>query len=124
MRVLLDTHILLWWLSDDRRLPPKVAAVVARGGTAVFVSAVSVAEISIKSSLGKLVLPNDLLAAVSTSGFSQLPFTAGHAIALQNLPWHHRDPFDRMLISQAMVESLVFASVDPACAAYEIEMLR
>jgi len=124
MRVLLDTHILLWWLSDDRRLPPKIAAAVARGGTTVFVSAVSVAEISIKSSLGKLVLPNDLLATVSMSGFSQLPFTAGHAIALQNLPWHHRDPFDRMLISQAMVESLVFASVDPACGAYGLDILR
>ena len=86
MRILLDTHILLWWLADDRRLPDPVRTAVADGNNAVYVSAISVAELAIKGSLGKLQSPGDLAAAVDRSGLSHLPFTAEHADRLSTLP--------------------------------------
>jgi len=123
MRILLDTRILLWWLADDPRLPDPIRAAVADGGNSVYISAISVAEIAIKSSLGKLESPGDLAQAIDRSGLSHLPFTAEHAGHLSALPWHHRDPFDRMLIAQAVVESMTFASVDPACRSYDVRLL-
>lgn len=123
MRILLDTHILLWWLADDQRLPGPIRAAVADGRNSVYVSAISVAEIAIKGSLGKLELPGDLGTAIGASGLSYLPFTSEHADHLRMLPWHHRDPFHRMLIAQAVVESMTFASVDPACRSYDVRLL-
>jgi PIN domain nuclease of toxin-antitoxin system len=123
MRILLDTHILLWWLSDDRRLPNPIRDATADGGNGVYVSAISVAEIAIKRSLGKLESPGDLAAAMDASGLSHLPFGAEHAGHFGVLPWHHRDPFDRMLITQAVVEAMTFASVDSACRSYEVQLL-
>ena len=123
MRILLDTHVLLWWLSDDPRLPKQIADAVADGRNGVFVSAMSVAEIAIKSSLGKLAAPDDLATAMDTSGLAGLPFTAEHARQLSALPWHHRDPFDRMLIAQASVEAMTFATVDAACRSYDVRLL-
>jgi PIN domain nuclease of toxin-antitoxin system len=123
MRILLDTHILLWWLADDQRLPGPIRAAVADGRNSVYVSAISVAEIAITGSLGKLQSPGDLAAAIVGSGLSHLPFTAEHADHLSALPWHHRDPFDRMLIAQAVVESMTFASVDPVCGSYDVQLL-
>jgi|SRR5664280_1756551 len=76
MRILLDTHILLWWLADDQRLPRPIRAAVADGRNSVYVSAISVAEIAIKGSLGKLQSPGDLATAIVGSGLSHLPFTA------------------------------------------------
>ena len=113
----------MWWLADDRRLPDAVRDAVADGSNAVYVSAISVAEIAIKGSLGKLESPGDLATAILGSGLSHLPFTAEHADHLSALPWHHRDPFDRMLIAQAVVESMPFASVDPACGSYDAQLL-
>ena len=122
MRILLDTHILLWWLADDRRLPDAMGDAVADGSNAVYVSAISMAEIAIKGSLGKLESPGDLAAVIAPSGLSHLPFTAEHADHLSALPWHHRDPFDRLLIAQAVVESMTFASVAPACRSYDVRL--
>lgn len=124
MRILLDTHMLLWWLSDDPKLPGAVLAAVSQPRTDVYVSAISMAEISIKSSLGKLRVQGNLNDAVNESGFSSLPFTVQHAMLLRELPWLHRDPFDRMLIAAAMAEGLTLASVDPQCAAYGVPVLR
>ena len=112
----------MWWLADDRRLPDAVRDAVADGSNAVYVSAISVAEIAIKGSLGKLESPGDLAAVIASSGLSRLPFTAEHADHLSALPWHHRDPFDRLLIAQAVVESMTFASVDPACRSYDVRL--
>ena len=123
MRILLDTPILLWWLAADSRLPHAALAAIGEPSADVYVSAISVAEISIKSSLGKLSVQGDLAGAVQESGFSFLPFTAEHATRLADLPWPHRDPFDRMLIVQAMVDSMTFASVDPACRSYDVRLL-
>jgi PIN domain nuclease of toxin-antitoxin system len=124
MRILLDTHVLLWWLGNDRRLPDAIGTAMNDGTNEVLVSSISVAEIAIKTSLGKLHAPDDLLAQLGAASMISLPFTTDHAIALRELPLHHRDPFDRMLVVQALTESLVFATVDPACRQYAVQTLN
>ena len=123
MRLLLDTHALLWWMSDDARLTSVWREAISDPDNDVLISAVSVAEISIKASLGKLDAPGDLTDALGTSGFDPLPLTWNHAIEVGRLPWHHRDPFDRMIIAQARVEGLAVATVDPQFRAYEVALL-
>ncbi|MDR1808032.1 MAG: type II toxin-antitoxin system VapC family toxin [Propionibacteriaceae bacterium] len=122
MRLLLDTNVLLFSLSDDPRLAPFRDALEDPAND-VFFSAVSGVEISIKASLGKLAVPADYLAAVTDQGFAELPFTAAHAGLVRDLPWHHRDPFDRMIIAQALAEGLPVATTDGAFAAYGVTML-
>jgi PIN domain nuclease of toxin-antitoxin system len=123
MRILLDTHMLLWWMSDDPRMSRSAQAEITLPHTEVYVSAISLAEISVKTSLGKLTVGGDLQGAIDESGFHSLPFTAAHGYRLADLPWHHRDPFDRMLVAQALAESLVVATVDPACRQYTVQTL-
>lgn len=118
MRLLLDTHLLLWWLADAPQLSADHRALIGDGSNDVLVSAVSVAEIAIKASLGKLDAPTDVTGAVATSGFSELDFTLAHGDALRDLPWHHRDPFDRMLVAQAQIEGLTLLTVDRRVQAY------
>lgn len=123
MRLLADTHVLLWWLADDAALPARHRELLADPDHDVFFSAVSIAEIAIKTSLGKLDAPDDAAATLTSGGFDALPFTPEHAEELRRLPWHHRDPFDRMLISQARSESLALASVDRAFEPYAVTVL-
>lgn len=123
MTYLIDTHILIWWLADDPTLPAGPREVIADGGNDIVVSAVSVAEIAIKTSLGKLDMPVTAREALAISGFDELPLTASHAARLEKLPWHHRDPFDRMLIAQAQHEGYVFVTVDDRCRAYDVAVL-
>lgn len=123
MRALIDTHVLLWWLGDDKRLSPRHRALIADPDNEIFVSAVTAAEISIKSSLGKLTAPEGLVQTIADEGFSALPLTADHAAALRALPWHHRDPFDRMLVAQASVEQLPLLSSDERIAEYAIDVM-
>ena len=122
MRLLLDTHILLWWLADDRRLSADHRALIADASNLVLISAVTVAEIAIKASLGKLDAPDDLLPTLEAGGLDELTFDSRHADVLRTLPWHHRDPFDRMLIAQAITERLTVLTADPHFAAYGIEL--
>lgn len=122
VRLLIDTHILLWCLTDDPALPRDVRSVLASGINDVVVSAVSIAEVSIKSSLGKLSVPGNIAVAGRDAGFAELPFTGAHAVELGRLPWHHRDPFDRMLIAQARVERLTLISVDNRFRDYDVEL--
>src|SRR5579862_6920897 len=112
MRVLLDTHILLWWLADDPALPSRARDVIADADTVVSVSAATVWEIAIKKAAGRLDAPDDLLDAFGANAFGTLPISAAHALAAGCLPAHHPDPFDRMLIAQAQAESLTLVSVD------------
>ncbi|GIG41697.1 type II toxin-antitoxin system VapC family toxin [Cellulomonas phragmiteti] len=123
MRLLADTHVLLWWLADDPRLPARHRDVLADGGTEVLFSSVSIAEIAIKSSLGKLEATDDIAGALEQGGFLELPFTSRHATLLGTLPWHHRDPFDRMLVAQAVADGLTIASVDAHVALYDVRVL-
>jgi PIN domain nuclease of toxin-antitoxin system len=121
VRVLLDTHVVLWWLFDEPQLGPRVRAVIANEKNEIFVSAVTVAEIAIKRSLGKLHGPDGLVGALAEEGFVELPLLASHSTALEFLPFHHRDPFDRMLVAQARAESLTLASYDARVLHYDVE---
>ena len=123
MRLLLDTQVLLWWLADDAKLGPGIRSIIADGSNEVFVSAISIAEIALKQSLGKLDAPDNLADLLGEEGFTPLPFDASHASGLTHLPWHHRDPFDRMLIAQASTADLVFATADAQLAAYDITLV-
>ncbi len=119
MRLLLDTHILLWWLSDDPALPAQAKALIADPANAVFISPMSLWEIAIKARLGKLEADVDEVRAAATdNGFAPLPFTADHASEVARLPDHHRDPFDRALVAQARREPLRLLTHDEAVAAY------
>ena len=123
MRVLLDTHILLWWLADDPALPERVADAISGTDNSIIVSAATAWEIAIKKATGRLEAPDDLLDALDENDFDQLPITALHALAAGDLPAHHSDPFDRMLIAQAQIEGVTLASVDTRFPAYDVELL-
>ena len=123
MKVLLDTHILLWWLSGDEALPQRAAQVIANPDTVVLVSAASVWEIAIKKAVGRLDAPDDLLDALDANAFDELAITGAHAMAAAELPGHHTDPFDRMLIAQTRMEDLTLISVDGRFAEYEVNLL-
>lgn len=120
MRGLLDTHVLLWWLTDDKNLSSTHRATITEPDNELFVSAITIAKLAIKTSLGKLQAPDGLAAAVRNSGFRELPFTAAHAEVLRELPWHHRDPLDRMLVAQAKVERLDLITADARLRDYPI----
>ncbi len=113
MRLLLDTHVLLWWLSDDRKLATSGRQIIANPNNDVFVSSASVWEISIKTALGRLEIElDDLENAIARNGFRSLSIGFRHAITAGRLPAVHRDPFDRMLVAQASVEELRIVSHD------------
>jgi PIN domain nuclease of toxin-antitoxin system len=118
MRLLLDTHVFLWCLKDDRQLS-KAARVTIATATEVYVSSASVWEAAIKKALGKLDVDiDDLVLAIAGSGFIELPITARHAAAVSGLPELHRDPFDRILIAQAVSEPLRFLTADSVLKKY------
>jgi len=121
--LLLDTHILLWWLSDDPLLPTAARVAIASPESEVLVSAATAWEIAIKQAAGRLDAPDDLLEAVEASDVKTLPITAAHALAAGVLPPHHADPFDRMLIAQARVENLTVVSVDNRFTRYDVDLL-
>ena len=118
MRLLLDTHLLLWWLDGARLLPERARALIRDPENTVFVSAVSLWEIWLKQSLGKLRLPDDFEARLANEAFESLSLMASHTREVALLPWHHRDPFDRMLIAQARATGLTFLTADGDTAAY------
>lgn len=124
MKLLLDSHAFLWWLSEDPKLGPGAREAVADPTSTIHVSAATVWELSIKASLGKLDLDGaDLVEEIEQSDFLELPMTARHALAAATLPRHHEDPFDRMLIAQAQIEGLTIVTRDPAFRAYGIAVL-
>lgn len=117
--LLLDTHILLWWLADDPKLPLWMRPHLAAPETPCYVSAASLWEIGIKRQLGKLDAPDSLMAIIAEEGFRRLNITFEHAEAAASLPLHHRDPFDRMLVAQAVIESLTQCAPSPALQGVE-----
>jgi len=122
--LLLDTNVAVWLLLGDREhvSQPAVAAMQDERNQ-IALSAASVWEIAIKRSLGKLTIEDRWATALTRLGFDPLPVTAVHAQAVESLPWHHRDPFDRLLVAQASVEHLTFVSADVKLAAYDVEVL-
>ncbi len=123
MRLLLDTHTLLWWLADDPALREDAREAIADGDTYVAVSAASAWEISIKRALGKLEAPDDLEQQIDRHRFAKLPITIPHAVRAGGLPQHHSDPFDRLLVAQAQLEELRLVSRDTSLSRYGIETL-
>ncbi len=124
MNLLLDTSVLLWWLNGEPPLPKRVHDTIADGGNVVFVSAAAIWEIRIKSSIGKLKLPDDFARVLRDQAFVELPVTWEHCHALAKLKPHHRDPFDRMLVAQAKVENLTIVTRDEQLSQYEVSILR
>lgn len=121
MRLLLDTHVLIWWDAGQRLETAAMEAI--QSAHQVYVSAVTGWEIAIKKSIGRLETNRLVADAVSESGFEELPVRLAHAARLEALPWHHRDPFDRMLVAQAKAEGLTLVSRDAALAAYDVRLL-
>ncbi len=124
MNLLLDTHVLLWALEGNPRLGAEARRMVVDGRNRVYVSAVSVWEIAIKRSLGKITVPDTLLKTITSSGFSALPITLEHADAVSHLPLWHQDPFDRLLIAQAQQEQMTLVTHDAAMLRYEVSLMR
>ena len=123
MRLLLDTHVLLWWLFELPQLGKRASHAIQDPESEVFVSAISAGEIEIKRAIGKLDGPEDLPVQVGRDGFTELPFTLRHGSALRALPLHHKDPFDRMLIAQARLEGLTLVTADRAMSDYDVPIL-
>ena len=123
MRLLLDTHAALWWLADDERMGGEAARQLADETNQVLLSASVVWEVAIKRSLGKLDAPADFAGTLLDAGAHALAVTVDHAAAAEDLPWHHRDPFDRLLVAQATVERAAVVSGDEALRGYGVPVL-
>lgn len=123
MRLLLDTHIVLWWRQDSRRLRRELRTAIAAAST-VYVSAASAWEAAIKAAIGRLRLDESFATHVTAAGFEPLAITFEHAAEAGGLPFHHADPFDRMLVAQARVERLTLVTHDDVFEAYDVETLR
>lgn len=131
MTILLDTHILLWALTGSGKLSTNGHDLIVDPTNAILASSINIAEIAKKSSIHKLSIASSLesenyaglLKAIEDSGFEMLPFTAEHAAHLRSLPFHHRDPFDRMIISQAIHEKLSVLTADPVFESYPVKTL-
>ena len=123
-RLLIDTHVFIWWLTDDLALGPLTRNVISRGSNVVYVSAVTPWEISIKRSLGKLQFEADIDEAMERNHFFPLSITHAHAEQAGDLPRHHGDPFDRMLIAQSQMEGLILVSADALFSPYGIRLMN
>ena len=123
MRLLLDTHVLIWWLTGDKRLKALERDAISAAEAIVHVSAASIWEIGIKASLGRIDIRADLPRELEDGAFLELPIHWRHARAAGALPRHHDDPFDRMLIAQAQIENLKLVSYDGAFRDYDVSLV-
>ncbi len=124
MNLLLDTHVLIWALENNPVLSDKAREAIIDGSNMVFVSAASVWEISIKTAMGKLKVPDNLIEEIEIHRFTQLNMNFEHAKLAGELPDIHKDPFDRMLIAQAKIEKLTLVTQDNNIAEYEVNVLK
>jgi PIN domain nuclease of toxin-antitoxin system len=127
MKLLIDTHTFLWWDSDPSRIPPATLFLMQESNNEIFVSLVSFWEIQIKTQLGKLTLKTTLSSIIfeqqEKNGILILPITLPHILELDNLPWYHKDPFDRLLIAQSRQENTTIISKDSAFNDYDCQIL-
>lgn len=125
MNLLLDTHTFLWAIDDHPSLSPEARAAITDGNNMVFVSAATAWEISIKKAIGKLTVPGEsYLDELTAHRFTPLDITTEHALAVENLPPYHMDPFDRLLIAQAKIEKLTLVSRDPRIKQYAVRVIE
>lgn len=123
MKLLLDTHAALWWLAGDARVGANADRELSDDTNRVLLSAAVVWEVAIKRALRKLNAPPDLAATLVGAGAHPLPITLDHAAAVESLPWHHRDPFDRMLVAQALTEGAAIVSRDDGLRQYGVTLV-
>ena len=127
MNLLLDTHGLIWWLANERRLGEHARMALSDPRNAVYVSVATAWEMAIKVGLGRLDVPNDvgtwLPGQLAANRFRLLPIELKHVLAVEHLPHHHRDPFDRLLVAQAQAERLTLLTSDPQILRYGIRLL-
>ena len=127
MNVLLDTHAFLWWVTNDPRLSTTASEVIAEGDNLIYLSTATAWEIAIKARLGRLRLPADpdtfIRRQLELNSFQVLPIELSHALHVFTLPDHHRDPFDRILIAQTQVESLILVTADVLMRRYDVQTL-
>jgi PIN domain nuclease of toxin-antitoxin system len=123
VRLLLDTHTALWWLAGDPRIAGDAERQLSDETNRVLLSAAVIWEVAIKRSLGKLQAPVDLAATLLGAGAQPLPVTLDHAAAVEMLPWHHRDPFDRLLVAQALTENAAIVSQDERLRGYGVPVV-
>lgn len=128
MKILLDTQIFIWWTDEPTRLSPRVLEICSDANNTLILSVVSAWEIQIKVQLGKLRINQSLDEVIKsqqiTNDLKILPVLLPHVLAIKNLPQHHKDPFDRLLIAQALTEDLMVLSVDPLFAIYPIQIFQ
>ena len=122
MRLLLDTHVVLWQLEGTRTVGTRAREAIEQASELMF-SVVSFAEIGVKAAIGKLVVPADLHQHIERSGLRTLGLAPDHGLGVADLPMHHRDPFDRLLISQARIEGLTLVTADPRIADYDVPLI-
>jgi len=123
VKLLLDTHAALWFLAGDDRLSDTAGRHLTDASNRVLLSAAVVWEIAIKRGLGTLVVPDEYLSLLLSAGVTPLAVSVEHTAAVEQLPPHHRDPFDRMLVAQASLEGAALVSGDPALRRYDIPLI-
>jgi PIN domain nuclease of toxin-antitoxin system len=126
MKLLLDTHAFIWFVEDDEKLPERIRIQIEGAENEILISIVSLWEIAVKTSLGKLELTIDIpsmISKIEENGFSILPILPEHTVFVSSLPFHHRDPFDRMLISQSITEKIKMVSKDGAFDDYDVDII-
>ena len=124
MNLLLDTHVLLWWLDDHPNLTSRTKTSIADGQNLIFISAAVIWEIQIKHAIGKLIIPANFRKVLDQENFEFLDIIVEHAFAIADLPLHHRDPFDRILIAQAKVEGMTIVTHDKHFKKYKISIIN
>jgi PIN domain nuclease of toxin-antitoxin system len=124
LRLLLDSHVLVWWLEGDQSLSPATYAAIEETADEVLVSAATVWELEIKRAKGKLSVPEGLVDRIENDGFRHLDITPEHGVDAARLPPHHGDPFDRILVAQAQAEAAVLVTNDETLHAYAVPVMR
>jgi PIN domain nuclease of toxin-antitoxin system len=126
MKFLLDTHAFLWWILEEPQLSPTAGEIISNGQNELYVSAASGLEMAIKAKLGKLELPDNIesfiLEQTAINNFKVLPIKMSHALHVYTLPFHHQDPFDRVLVAQARLDKMTIITVDKQIALYPVEV--
>jgi len=127
MRALLDTHVFLWWITDDHHLPPHIHDIISDGNNELFLSAASCWEIAIKTQLGRITLPAKPDVFISNqmaiNDIKGLPIQPSHALHIFNLPYLHRDPFDRIIVAQSQLERLPVITSDTQITQYKVDTI-
>ena len=124
MKYLVDTHIFIWWMKQDKRIKKEIKSILQDPQNYIYLSIATVWEIVIKKKIGKLKVPHDWKVTLKESNFLLLPISLEHVYKLENLPLHHRDPFDRMLVAQAQVENAALITGDEKLWNYDVALLK